>query len=206
MNITVFNVDVIPGEEQAELVFTLRVDGADALSAHVVPIETLENTAAEYDLDPGDVDTILDVVLYGPYLPADKVAADHPKFLFNADTVAQARQHLLATVAEAKGDGKVISVAGDSPEQALAEGAPRLTRSGSKCPVTFVKECAPIDRAVIAEKRKLVDTYRVEARNRRRQRAERDTQATNIPLAASTEERIARTRALRERGPDGGPR
>lgn len=198
MDITVFNVDVVPTGDQASLVFTTRVGDSEALAVHVEPVEALENVAAEYGIDPADRDTLVDVLLYRPHLPPGALDHTHPRHLYNADTVDDARAHLLECVAQVKGDGKIVSVAGESPEQGLAEHAPRLARSGMKCPVTFAKECAPIDRAVIAEKRKLVDLHRAGRRaGRGETRPTRSQQATPATFGPSTEERIARARTAR---------
>jgi hypothetical protein len=47
----------------------LRPDGQAHL--HVLPVDTLAWRAAEYGIDPADLDTLLDVVLHEPHMPDD---------------------------------------------------------------------------------------------------------------------------------------
>jgi hypothetical protein len=46
----------------------LKPDGS--LHDHILPQATLENLAAEYDIDPGAVDDLLDIALHQPYAPS----------------------------------------------------------------------------------------------------------------------------------------
>lgn len=63
---------------------------------HVFPVDTLEWRAAEYELDPSDLDTLLEIVLAEPFLDPDP---DDPTLsLFDADTIKQARGHHLKKV------------------------------------------------------------------------------------------------------------
>lgn len=74
-------------EEQGDLFVVYRAD----MFPHVFPKDTLEWRAAEYDIDPSDVDTLLGIVLYEPLL--DGHSHEHPKHLFNAATVTEAREY-----------------------------------------------------------------------------------------------------------------
>jgi hypothetical protein len=64
---------------------------------HSFPVDTLEWRAAEYDIDPADLDTLLDVVLAELHLtdltPGEDVT--HPNGLFNAPDIETAREHHL---------------------------------------------------------------------------------------------------------------
>ncbi len=96
---------------------------------HIFPKMTLDARAAEYGIDPDDVDTLLDVILAEPFIPhpgdprnhADDPAAKAghrvkatspigavkkgqqvPAWLFNADSTEQAREAHLARVAHCR--------------------------------------------------------------------------------------------------------
>lgn len=104
-----------------------RPDGA--LHSHVFPKFTLAQRVAEYDLDPSDVDTILDVVLHEPFIADPTRESNHatdpaakkgmtttakraegrvkkgdqvPVWLFNADTLDDARAAHLERVRHCK--------------------------------------------------------------------------------------------------------
>lgn len=78
---------ILSVEEQGDLFVVYRAD----MFPHVFPKDTLEWRAAEYDIDPNDVDTLLGIVLYEPLL--DEHSHEHPKHLFNAASVAEAREY-----------------------------------------------------------------------------------------------------------------
>jgi hypothetical protein len=75
-------------------------DGSVEEGVHVFPADVLEWRAAEYDIDPSDVDTLLDIVLAEPYLTDGHWQAGSQ--LHDADTVEQARADHLARCAKAK--------------------------------------------------------------------------------------------------------
>lgn len=74
-------------------------DGTTENGVFIMPEDTLEWRAAEYGIDPGDVDTLMDVVLAEPFL------ASHPReipVLFTAATVDEARVAHLQRCAQVK--------------------------------------------------------------------------------------------------------
>lgn len=75
-------------------------DGVRCL--HVFPVDTPEWRAAEYDLDPSDMDTLLEIVLAEPHLDPDP--DDSTLSLFDADTIEKARDHHLKKVRKVKVD------------------------------------------------------------------------------------------------------
>jgi hypothetical protein len=75
-------------------------DGTVTTGCHVFPTDTLEWRAAEYGIDPSDVDTLMDIVLVEPYLTDDHWQAGSR--LHDADTIEQARADHLARCAQAK--------------------------------------------------------------------------------------------------------
>lgn len=75
----------------------VRVSIDGLIMDHVFPADTLEWRIAEYGLDPNDLDTVLDVVLAEPWLN-DGVDHSHPRFLYNAASVEDARAFHLERV------------------------------------------------------------------------------------------------------------
>lgn len=63
---------------------------------YIFPTDTLEWRAAEYGLDPLDLDTLLEIVLAEPYLDPDP--EDPNLALFDAESVGEARDHHLKKV------------------------------------------------------------------------------------------------------------
>ena len=112
--------------------------------AYVFPKFSLAQRAAEYGFDPGDIDTLLDIVLHEQFIhttgnPADDPAAQQgmmtpaltsrkgdmePVDLFNAPTITQARDAHLARVEHAKKTrGRVRSPAkGPDPLDVIRSG------------------------------------------------------------------------------------
>jgi hypothetical protein len=66
------------------------VDYDDA-SAHGFPPETLSWRAAEYGIDPNDVDTLLEIVLHEPHV---NLHHTDPTFLYNTDEETARAAHL----------------------------------------------------------------------------------------------------------------
>lgn len=73
----------------------LRADGRTI--AHLMPQQTLEWRAAEYGIDPEDVDTLLEIVLHEPHMALTDEAEDEPAryatgpALWEADSTTTAR-------------------------------------------------------------------------------------------------------------------
>jgi hypothetical protein len=67
---------------------------------HAFPYDTLEWRAAEYDIDPSDVDTLMDIVLAEPYLTVEDWQTGSR--LHDADTIEQARVDHIARCARVK--------------------------------------------------------------------------------------------------------
>lgn len=66
------------------------------------PVDTLEWRAAEYGIDPTDLDTLLDMVLSEPFLDSDP--DDSALSLFEAPDISRARVHHLKKVAQVQVD------------------------------------------------------------------------------------------------------
>jgi hypothetical protein len=89
---------------------------------HVFPKDTFDWRAAEYDIDPADIETLMDVVLHEPYVdPMDTAVREagklspalqnnkttrrgepEPTNLFNAESISEAREAHLLRIEDAK--------------------------------------------------------------------------------------------------------
>ncbi|MEH0586238.1 hypothetical protein QA942_19960 [Streptomyces sp. B21-106] len=73
-----------------------RPDGS--VGNHVMPTSALEWRAAEYGIDPTDVDTLLDILLHEPHMPTTDDPQHGPRYaddgpdLWTADTTTAARE------------------------------------------------------------------------------------------------------------------
>ncbi|MFE9064940.1 hypothetical protein [Streptomyces violaceusniger] len=158
---------------------------AGELRHHVFPKNTLEWRAAEYGIDPGDVDTLLDIVLHEPHAPHpdDRLSADDdpavaaglfspapasrgtvragdpvPTTLYTAETVEQAREAHLLRIQHTKANRVRIS-------------APK----GRKDPFDAIRQRG-IDPERVAAMRDHVD------RTRRRLRGEQLSDRVGLPI------------------------
>lgn len=168
-----------------------RPDGG--LFAHVFPKFTLAQRVAEYDLDPGDVDAILDVVLHEPFIPdptkepnhADDPAAKKgmttaakrargkvkkgdqvPVWLFNAETIADARAAHLERVRHCKANTVRVT-------QPKAKAGARAAAD----PLDVIRGAYRHDEDDVRQRREVVEIERDEAldRPRRRRRGQDET-------------------------------
>lgn len=80
----------------------VRPDGSTLI--HLMPANTLDWRAAEFGIDPTDVDTLLEVVLHEPHMPMTDDPEKGPQFtdggpdLWTADNTDTAREAHLARV------------------------------------------------------------------------------------------------------------
>lgn len=76
-----------------------REDGVKGV--HMMPKMILDLRAAEYGIDPTDVDTLMSVVLHEPYMPVEEPTAEDPDPiapLMKAQSTTEAREAHLAKV------------------------------------------------------------------------------------------------------------
>lgn len=143
---------------------------------HIIPEDILENYCAEYGFDPDDFDTLLETVLYLPWVD-DPITHDHPKAPHLVDDPDEARQHVLSQVRAKRGNGRVRGRRG-RPQLKMAAprrmpGGPQpvvLLESGEEDPVEVLRREIPRSREHIAVRR---EAYRLVREQVRRERAER---------------------------------
>lgn len=102
----------------------LREDGSKGLI--VMPKTTLDWRAAEYGIDPTDVDSLLDIIVHERYVPTQTEEQQDPAlkakalpWLLEADNTAEARKHHMARIRGAKYQFKIK---GDSVYDAIRSG------------------------------------------------------------------------------------
>lgn len=106
----------------------------------IMPEDTLEWRAAEYDIDPNDLDTLMDIVLAEQFLD---VSPHETPPLFTADTIEEARQIHLDRCSAAK----------------LRH---RISTRGKGHPLAKLKSKILMDREAVHLKRQIVQQRRIQ--------------------------------------------
>lgn len=120
-------------------VITRAADGHGL--THVFPKAALEWRAAEYGIDPADVDTLLDIVLHEQLLDDEEAATIGPD-LFEAPSTERARQAHLARI------------------EACKRGRERIVLDGKNNPLDVIRARPGITEQGVREKRERVDVHR----------------------------------------------
>jgi hypothetical protein len=121
MNIS-FGEHTFDGKGHVSIAMTKTYDnGFVEYGVFVMPEDTLEWRAAEYDIDPNDLDTLMDVVLAEQFLEVPPGETTPP--LFTADTIEEARKIHLARCAQAKLRHRISTRAKGHP---IAELKPKM--------------------------------------------------------------------------------
>jgi hypothetical protein len=143
-------------------------DGTVKHLLHVCHLDMFETIAAELDIDPDDWDTLLDIELYRSELPHYDDHADGA-WLFDAPTVADARELHLARIADVKGDGRARGVPGVAPEnrRVAPQANPPILDSGDEDPLEVIKRHSPMSKPHMSVKREHRDKHREGAHIRR---------------------------------------
>lgn len=145
---------------------------AIALRGKMMPSDVFESVAAQYDIDPeapGGWDELLLLVL-GPAGEEDRSVEqelDDPNHIYNAPSVAHAREARLGRARKALGTRKLRGVPGVSEHKLLANEAVRIAESSAEDPLEFIKRTAPMSPEHIAVKREHMRRARIQIRARR---------------------------------------
>lgn len=156
-----------------------RPDGVQGV--HIIPAEAFADRAAVYDLDPADVDTLLDILLHEPYMPPQETpgrppaetvlvatadgleepaqllrgsAHEEPVTVFNAPTVAHAREAHLTRVEQAKQRVRIV------PPRPAKQAAGRRAASATVDPLDVIRQRVRIDPEDLAARRQMVEQAR----------------------------------------------
>lgn len=174
MEIAVHHAELAKIGDRPYYVLTTEIthdDGTVEAQAHIMPTDTLEWRAAEYDLDPGTTQgwsDLLNLVLYEQHLDAggpEEQLAD-PDGLWQAPTVAAARKARMGRVKTRRGKGRARGVPGPSAQKAIVDDAVGIMGSGEQDPLEFIKQTAPISAEHLQVKREYVRRVRGRVRAR----------------------------------------
>lgn len=198
---------VVRGDSSSLLldVEVVHDDGTTSRIPHLVPGDVFEIRAAEYGLDlVADLDEVIEIVLLEPYLPAPVDANgdgipdhDHPRHLYQADTLADARAHLRERIAQFRGPKKrggrgVRGVVGRPDRKVpLAPGVSVWGEAtATEDPIGFLKRSCPMDPDHMALRREMVAATRAEQRAARNAPAASGNPLFDRPTAAEVADRM----------------
>lgn len=88
-------------------------DGAVKKVKLVAPLDMMEWRAAEYNLNPNNIDQLIDIILCEQYIPQSHFESD--KGLFKVGDIAEARAEYLRLIAEIKWHYRLTTRRKDSP-------------------------------------------------------------------------------------------
>jgi len=182
MDIVIHHVELsLVGKDQKNPVYVATVeepgfvdDSGEGLLGcvlHIVPADTFETRAAEYDIDvnkPGGWDQVFELVFgdtSGGLSPEEQL--NDPDFLLNSPTVAQAREAQLGKIRKARGEGKVRGLTGQSEQKGILNEARAINNSAEEDPLEFIKRTAPMSKEHMAVKREFTRRRRNLVRARR---------------------------------------
>lgn len=155
--------------------------------SHKLPEETFEWRVAEYGFDPADQDTLLDVVLYEPWL--DESLRDPGKTHVTARTPAVARDDLLEHIRRRKGPGRLKGRRGLAPNlNDLPH--PVAVDSEADDPIEVIKREMVLSEPHIEVKREIVADTRQRHRRRLRLAAAAASVAWSRPTPEQDRERL----------------
>lgn len=166
--------------------------------SHFFPDDIFETRAAELGIDHTDWDTLLEVVLYEPWLDPD--TADPALSLFTAPTVTRAREHHLDRIHTLKSHGRLRAVVGKSRVEPTVDRTRWLVESQpGEDPLDVVRRHSPMSLDHLEVKRLYVAEQR--GRVQHELRRLRDEPAPNPWRRETVDElrgRLWPTRAMRE--------
>ena len=137
--------------------------------AHAFAEDIIEWRVAEYDMDPNDRDSLLEMILFEPHLD-DGVNDEHPLSLLNAPTIADARDFHRSRINTKKGNGKVNTRKRAPNENAVANSRSArflLIDSGNDpaLPLDILKREMPIDPEIVEVKKEHIRLLRQAVRS-----------------------------------------
>lgn len=129
-------------------------DGVSRPSCHAFPKDTLEWRAAEYGLDPADVETLLDIVLVETYLLPEEWAVGVR--LADALTVAEARDAHLSRIAKAKLRLRISTRTKADPEVRSFLAVKLGVNENKANELDFIRTLSDMDTSIVAIKSRMV--------------------------------------------------
>lgn len=131
-------------------------NGETTKVAYIIPKEAIEWRIAEYDLDPNDTETALDILLHSPHIDIPE-----GERLYDGITVEQARNALLSRVRAKREESDKQKAA-----RAVAAGGTTLRKAGIDPEVAARGKMLGLlhrDPEVIAVKREIIAVHRQQA-------------------------------------------
>lgn len=170
MDIVIHQVDIVDKNDQEMFVMSVEyLTGENPQRVLMIrPTDVFETRVAEYDLDPDDIETILEVVFYEMFLTID--GEDKSKTLHVAPTKAIARKEYMRRIREMCDNGKLIGMIGNSPYVPTTPGDVVVASSGTEDPVEFLRRELVMSPEHIAVKRAYVNAIVAETRKQHRER------------------------------------
>ncbi|MGC5562808.1 hypothetical protein ACPYPG_08195 [Streptomyces sp. FR-108] len=83
--------------------------GDGTVHLHIMPQDIFAIRAAEYDMDVDDVDALIDLVLYEPFI--DSMEEDGTPILFGSGSLSEAREKYLSRINQAKEETITLDIA-----------------------------------------------------------------------------------------------
>jgi hypothetical protein len=170
MDIVIHQIDIVDRDDHE--IFVMAVEYLKGENPHRVvmirPTDVFETRVAEYDLDPDDIETIIEVIFYEMFLTVED--EDKSKVLHVADTKAIARKEYMRRIRKMCNNGRVIGVPGNSPYVPTTPGDVVVASSGDEDPVEFLKREIVMSPDHIAVKRAYVNAIVAETRKQHKQR------------------------------------
>lgn len=110
--IEIFNTQLREGNWLID--YTLTEDDGEVKKVRLVtPMDALEWRAAEYNIDPADIDTLIDIIVCEQFLPQSFY--DSKDGLYNAPNVDHARRRYIEEIAKIKLHYRVSTRKSDCP-------------------------------------------------------------------------------------------
>lgn len=158
-------------------------DGSVVSGKHVFPSDTLEWRAAEYGIDPKDLDTLLDIVIHEPFInePEQAVA-----LLYDAPSIEDARDRHLARINEVK--SRAPRASGFSAKGKEVEPEPDPVRDQ-------IKALSVMNPEAIEIKREFVEKQRTEIQAAKEDETKQGLRALFVEPNGPEKARIDRLRA-----------
>jgi hypothetical protein len=170
MDIVIHQVDIVDRNDQE--LFVMSVEYLQGEEPHRVamirPTDVFETRVAEYDLDPDDIETILEVIFYEMFLTIEE--EDKSKTLHIAPTKEIARKEYMRRIRKMCDNGKLIGMTGNSPYVPTTPGDVVVASSGTEDPVEFLKRELVMSPEHISVKRAYVNAIVAETRKQHKQR------------------------------------
>lgn len=170
MDIILHHVDIVEQNDQELFVMSIEyLEGEEPQRVVMIrPTDVFETRVAEYDLDPNDTETIIEVIFYETFLSMED--EDKSKALHFAESKSVARKEHLRRIRKMCDSGRVIGVSGVTQFIPTTSQDVIVASSGADDPLEFLKQELVMSPEHIAVKREYVNAIVKETRKAHRER------------------------------------